>query len=206
MEPRPKQYLLRNLHALQGQVVSVGCGRGVDELHLARRGRRVLATDIDQAKLDSLSAIAEQEGLAQLATQQLDTAGQVQLGQTFDSAYSGFLLHLFPMSEIRRVVLPNLHSLLRPNGAMMLVYRLVDPDRFRDRFQVSEIANGEVEALDVQEGTTGRLSIIPEATLTDLLGDLFRIEDLTTYTEPAYNRMSGDMNSEAIGVTLRRAC
>ena len=205
MESSPKQYLIAKTPLLRGSVLSIGCGRGADELHLARTGLDVLATDVDEEKLALLASVAEQEGLANLKTLVLDIATKVSIDRTFDAIYSGFLLHLVPIAEIKEVVVPNLLSLLQPDGVMVVVYRLIAPRRFSDRFRVTDVNDDRVEVLDVEEKREGRLSIIDGPRFREIFGDRFAIEDVTEYTEPAYNRMSDDMISEAVGATLRPA-
>jgi SAM-dependent methyltransferase len=205
MESSPKQYLITKVPLLRGSVLSIGCGRGADELYLARTGLDVLATDVDPGKLATLSSLAEQESLDNLKTLQLDIAAKVNIDRTFGAIYSGFLLHLLPIDKITEVVIPNLLSLLQPDSVMVVVYRLIAPSRFRDRFQVTGFHDDGVEVLDVEEQTRGCLSIIDGSRFREILGDRFEIEDVTEYTESAYNRMSDDMISEAVGATLRPA-
>ncbi|NKB69038.1 MAG: methyltransferase domain-containing protein [Candidatus Latescibacteria bacterium] len=205
MEASPKQYLIAKTPLLRGSVLSIGCGRGADELHLARMGLDVLATDVDPEKLEMVASIAEQEGLDNLKTLRLNIAAKANIDQTFDAIYSGFLLHLIPIDKIKEVVVANLLSLLEPDGVMVMVYRLIAPSRFRNRFQVTGFYDDGVEILDVEEKTKGCLSIIDRSRFREIFGDRFVIEDITEYTEPAYNRMSDDMISEAVGATLRPA-
>ena len=54
MEASPKQYLITKIPLLRGSVLSIGCGRGADELYLARTGLDVLATDVDLEKLETV--------------------------------------------------------------------------------------------------------------------------------------------------------
>ena len=205
MESSPKQYLITKTPLFRGAILSIGCGWGTDELYLARTGLDVLATDVDPEKLEKVASVAGQESLDNLKTLQLDIVAKVNIDQTFGAIYSGFLLHLIPIDKITEVVIPNLLSLLQLDGVMVVVYRLIAPSRFRDRFQVTGFNDDGVEVLDVEEKTRGCLSIIDGSRFREIFGDRFVIDDVTEYTESAYNRMSDDMISEAVGATLRPA-
>lgn len=98
--------------------LDVAAGSGGLSIPAARRGARVLATDISPRMLARLAARARREGLAELETRVSDgQALEVESG-TFDLAGSQFGVMLFPdlpkgLSEMRRAT--------RPGGRVLLV-------------------------------------------------------------------------------------
>ena len=137
---------LERRFARNARLIDLGCGTGLDAVHLAHSGRTVLATDWSPGMVERTAARAAQSGLAaRIAVlrvgahqlEQIDTAGG------FDGAYSNF----GPLNCV-----PNLDALsaqcvrlLRPGGTLVfsvigricpweyLYYRWRRPERAKIR-------------------------------------------------------------------------
>lgn len=74
-------------------VLDIGCGVGTEAVHLARRGVRVLATDISPGMVEVARIRAEREGVGDLVRVGRVAAGdlsRVLAGRSFDGAYASF--------------------------------------------------------------------------------------------------------------------
>lgn len=111
------------------RVLDVAAGAGEQTLRIARRvgpTGHVLATDLAPALLERAQADAAAEGLANVATRELDGEDTADLGAaTFDAAVSRVGLIYFPD---RHRALTGIHHVLRPGGRVSLV-SYSTPDR-----------------------------------------------------------------------------
>jgi SAM-dependent methyltransferase len=137
------------------RLVDVGCGTGLDAVHLASGGRHVLATDWSPAMIERTRARAADAGI----TDRIDAraTGGHELGRldasfdgVFDGAYSNFgPLNCVPdLREFAR----QCARLLRPGGELVfsvigrvcpwewLYYRFRRPERARIRFARGPVA------------------------------------------------------------------
>ncbi len=105
-------------------ILEVGCGTGTETLSLARRGIRVIATDLSSKMLGVLQRKAEAAGLSDFVVpvhsrpyallDKLKDAGYARV----DGAYSTYgAVNTEPRLED---FFENLHSLLRPDGKLIL--------------------------------------------------------------------------------------
>lgn len=105
------------------RVIEIGCGTGIEAVHLARRGVRVLATDLSAEMVDRTARRAAQAGLQDVVQTRRLAAGE--LGAlideyergAFDGAYSSF----GPMNgepDLRAVSAP-LADLIRTGGTVI---------------------------------------------------------------------------------------
>lgn len=76
-----------------GRVLEIGCGTGEDAVHLARRGIRVLATDVSEPMLRVAAHKAERAGCAErieFRRVPMEQLGSELAGETFDGVFSNF--------------------------------------------------------------------------------------------------------------------
>ncbi|WP_158059572.1 class I SAM-dependent methyltransferase [Halorussus halophilus] len=103
------------------QVLDVAAGSGALSIPAARRGARVLATDISPTMVEQLEVRAREEGLSNLEARVMDGHSLELEDDTFDIAGSQFGVMLFPdlprgLSELTRVTKPGGHVLLVTMG------------------------------------------------------------------------------------------
>lgn len=145
--------VLERRFATQARLIDLGCGTGIDAVHLAGTGRRVLATDwsphmvertVQRAAAAQLSGHVEARVLGAHELEKLD-------GQ-FDGAYSNF----GPLNCVPdlRALSAQCQRLLRPGGLLVfsvigrycpweyLYYRWRRPERARIRFATGPVAVG----------------------------------------------------------------
>lgn len=132
--------------ARDARLIDLGCGTGIDAVHLAQGGRTVLATDWSPGMVERTVARAAQTGLAaridarRLGAHQLE---QIDTAGGFDGAYSNFgPLNCVPALD---VLSAQCARLLRPGGKLVfsvigricpweyLYYRWRRPERARIR-------------------------------------------------------------------------
>lgn len=135
------------------RLIDLGCGTGIDAVHLASRGRNVLATDWSPRMVErtaqraAAARVGERVETRVLGAHELD-----RLGGGFDGAYSNF----GPLNCVPdlRAFAANCHRLLRPGGELVfsvigrhcpweyLYYRWRRPERARIRFAPGPVAVG----------------------------------------------------------------
>lgn len=102
------------------RILDVGCGTGIDALHLAQRGHSVVAVDASAGMLAELRRKADAQGLAgRIAVRQLD-AGE--LASLPDSGFDGLIAAFAVLNTV-----PDLAAfavaaarLLRPGGRVLI--------------------------------------------------------------------------------------
>src|SRR4051812_14624051 len=133
------------------RVIDLGCGTGIDAVHLASRGRRVLATDWSPAMVERTTARAATAGVHERVEARCLGAHQLAaLGGSFDGAYSNFgPLNCVPdMGEFAwqcgRLLRPGGHLVASVIGRICpweyLYYRFRRPERARIRRAVGPVA------------------------------------------------------------------
>jgi SAM-dependent methyltransferase len=106
------------------RVIEIGCGTGIEAVHLARRGIRVLATDLSPEMVDLTARRAARAGVQDMVQTRHLAAGElgVLLDEyergSFDGAYSSF----GPLNgePNLRAVSASLAGLIRPSGALVV--------------------------------------------------------------------------------------
>lgn len=102
-------------------VLEIGCGTGTEALHLARRGVRVLASDLSDEMVRATEARARAEGVSDRVRAIRCAAGQlsdVLSDQRYDGAFASFgALNCEP--DLARV-LEGLSELLVPNASFLV--------------------------------------------------------------------------------------
>jgi SAM-dependent methyltransferase len=143
--------VLERRFARDARLIDLGCGTGIDAVHLATTGRRVLATDWSPLMVDRTAQRAADQGVAErvesrcLGAQELD-----QLDGVFDGAYSNF----GPLNCVPDLggLASQCQRLLRPGGLLIfsvigricpweyLYYRWRRPARARIRRSAGPVA------------------------------------------------------------------
>ncbi len=104
-------------------VLEVNCGTGVDAVWLARRGHRVLATDVAPAMVSRARAAADGAGVSDLVSTEVlaleDLGRLADRGQRFDAILSDFG-GLNCVTDLRPV-LKGMAGVLEPGGVALLV-------------------------------------------------------------------------------------
>lgn len=145
--------MLERRFARQARLIDLGCGTGIDAVHLAATGRDVLATDWSPLMVDRTAQRAAAAQLAGRVEPRLLGAHELaQLDGVFDGAYSNFgPLNCVP--DLRELS-AQCHRLLRPGGQLVfsvigrycpweyLYYRWRRPERARIRFARGPVAVG----------------------------------------------------------------
>jgi ubiquinone/menaquinone biosynthesis C-methylase UbiE len=106
------------------RVLELGCGTGEDTVWLARRGIRVLATDISSAMLEVTRDKARIAGVdSRVETRQLELARFSGDEARFDRPFDGALSNFGPLNCVpdRTGVARALASLVRPGGVVVTV-------------------------------------------------------------------------------------
>ncbi len=202
-EDQPKEFLVRHLHHLRSPLLSLGCGAGTDELHMARHGLEVLATDRDVVKVRTVQNRAVQKGIHRIQTLRFDILSDPLPERSFLSIYSAFLLHLLPMGVSRNVFLPKVRQLLAIDGVAMVICRQVRPDRLGHRFSFERITGQEFRIIDSITHRATQVSLLDRLTLKGMLEQHFEIIHMEEYIEPRYNKLAEDEASEIIAAILR---
>ena len=105
------------------EILEINCGTGIDAVYLAKRGYRVLGTDIAQGMLSIAEEKVRREGLkARLIFQRLANADLDKLKpRRFDHIFSNFGgLNCSPPEELKKI-LQTFPHLLKPQGKITLV-------------------------------------------------------------------------------------
>lgn len=135
---------LERRFARQARLIDLGCGTGIDAVHLAQSGRTVLATDWSPLMVErTASRAADAQVSARVQARCLGAHELAQLDGTYDGAYSNFgPLNCVPDLEL---LSQQCRRLLRPGGLLMfsvigricpweyLCYRWSRPERARIR-------------------------------------------------------------------------
>ncbi len=103
------------------RVLEIGCGTGVDAVHLAQAGLLVHATDISMSMLGVARQRIEREGLSRRITldhRAVEDLIQVDMPGPFDGAYSNF--GVFNCVQDFHVAASNLRRLIRPGGKLII--------------------------------------------------------------------------------------
>ncbi len=145
--------VLEDRFAPQSRLIDLGCGTGIDAVHLAGTGRSVLATDWSPLMVERTArrATAAQAG-GRVEPRVLGAHELEQLEGEFDGAYSNF----GPLNCVPdlRALAEQCHRLLRPGGQLVfsvigrycpweyLYYRWSRPQRARIRFSAGPVAVG----------------------------------------------------------------
>jgi len=142
---------LEKRFAREARLIDLGCGTGIDAVHLAKTGREVLATDWSPLMVERTAQRAAFAQLADRVTARLLGAHELeQLDGRFDGAYSNF----GPLNCVPdlRAMSAQCHRLLRPGGQLVfsvigrycpweyLYYRWRRPERARIRFARGPVA------------------------------------------------------------------
>lgn len=145
--------VLERRFARDARLLDLGCGTGLDALHLARTGRQVLATDWSPLMVERTRQRADAAGIAERLEARVLGAHQLeQLQGRFDGAYSDF----GPLNCVPDLaaLAAQCHRLLRPGGQLVfsvigrycpweyLYYRWRRPERARIRFASGPVAVG----------------------------------------------------------------
>jgi ubiquinone/menaquinone biosynthesis C-methylase UbiE len=102
-----------------GYILDLGCGTGIDAVHLARVGFRVHAIDISEAMLQATQKRSEREGIADRVTfelRALEGLSHLKEPGPFDGAISNF--GAFNCVRDLHGVASSLAQLIRPGGAL----------------------------------------------------------------------------------------
>jgi ubiquinone/menaquinone biosynthesis C-methylase UbiE len=105
------------------RVLEIGCGTGVDAVHLARAGVRVHATDISPFMLSIAHARIEREGLAHRVTlehRSIEQLSDMEESNAFDGAFSNF--GAFNCTKDLCYAASTLARLIRPGGRLALCF------------------------------------------------------------------------------------
>ena len=105
------------------RVLEIGCGTGVDAVHLARAGIRVHATDISPRMLCMARERIEREGLTHRVTLErraIEQLGDMEEPNAFDGAFSNF--GAFNCTYDLCAAASNLAKLIRPGGKLALCF------------------------------------------------------------------------------------
>jgi len=103
------------------RVLEIGCGTGVDAVHLAQAGLQVHATDISMSMLCVLQQRIEREGLDRRITldhRAVEDLVHVDMPGAFDGAFSNF--GVFNCVQDLHVAASNLAGLIRPGGKLII--------------------------------------------------------------------------------------
>jgi SAM-dependent methyltransferase len=145
--------VLERRFAPDARIIDLGCGTGIDAVHLAQTGRGVLATDWSPQMVERTAQRAAAAGLAaRVEARALGAHELDQLDGRFDGAYSNF----GPLNCVPDLgaLSAQCHRLLRPGGQLVfsvigrycpweyLYYRWRRPERARIRFARGPVAVG----------------------------------------------------------------
>ena len=124
---------IERLAALSGseKVLDAGCGPGPISLLLAPAVAQVTAVDLSQAMLHKARQTAADRKLTNIEFRLGNLANLPWPDQTFDLIVSRYAAHHWPNPQ---AVMYELARLLRPNGHMLLVDVMADPDPLLDTF------------------------------------------------------------------------
>lgn len=107
----------------QGRVLDLACGSGRHALHLAKRGYEVIGLDRNTEALTTLSKTAQDDGLPNLTTKELDLELDVNnpppLGE---NEFTGVLIFHY----LYRPIFPNIIKALKPGGIVIYETFLID--------------------------------------------------------------------------------
>jgi len=107
----------------QGRVLDLACGSGRHALHLAKRGYEVIGLDRNTEALTTLSKTAQDEGLPNLTTRELDletdSDAPPSLGET---EFTGVLVFHY----LYRPIFPNIIKALKRGGMLIYETFLID--------------------------------------------------------------------------------
>ncbi len=118
-------YLEKHLPAKNLNLLEINCGTGEDALWLAKKGHRVVCTDVSASMLEIVKAKVSNAKLEKKITiQQLDLT-KIESWETtekYDIIFSNFAgLNCLNPTELQ-VTLAELSKLLKPNGQLILVF------------------------------------------------------------------------------------
>jgi SAM-dependent methyltransferase len=145
--------VLERRFAREGHLIDLGCGTGIDAVHLAHTGRQVLATDWSPLMVERTRRRATAAQVEDRVESRVLGAHQLaQLDGRYDGAYSNF----GPLNCVPDLVglSAHCHRLLRPGGQLVfsvigrycpweyLYYRWRRPERARIRFARGPVAVG----------------------------------------------------------------
>jgi glycine/sarcosine N-methyltransferase len=121
--------LIREVVGDTADVLDCSCGIGTQAIGLARRGHRVLGTDISERSLERAHIEATRLG-ADVAFAVADFRDLATVSGTFDAVLScdNALPHLLDEAEIA-AALRAMHSKLRPGGLLLISIRDYDKER-----------------------------------------------------------------------------
>lgn len=144
---------LERRFARNSRLIDLGCGTGIDAVHLAQTGRSVLATDWSPLMVERTTRRAAEAQVAdRVEARALGAHELARLEGHFDGAYSNFgPLNCVP--DLRELS-AQCRRLLRPGGQLIfsvigrycpweyLYYRWRRPERARIRFATTPVAVG----------------------------------------------------------------
>jgi 2-polyprenyl-3-methyl-5-hydroxy-6-metoxy-1,4-benzoquinol methylase len=110
-------------------VLEYGCGTAALSRRLAPQVSRVLAMDASAGMIAEAAKFATAQGLANLATRQLDLLREPPPEERFDLIVSAMTLHHVTDTSL---LFRRLHSLLRPGGQMALADLFPEDGSFHD--------------------------------------------------------------------------
>jgi adenylylsulfate kinase-like enzyme/SAM-dependent methyltransferase len=105
------------------RLLEIGCGNGRDASFFSSRGLRVVAIDASSAAIEICHKLHGTEG-AHFAVGKLGD-GHVAVGDSFDVAYSRFVLHAMTQAEEEATLL-EAYRKLRPGGTLYLECRSIN--------------------------------------------------------------------------------
>ena len=153
------------------RILELGCGTGRDAAFFARRGIRVVATDISPAMVEATRARAARDGLEDLVTAHVAAASvAAEMEDTFDGAYSnGAVLNMEPdltraSRGLATCVRPGGHAVLAVANRLSLFELLVYPLLLRPRKAFRKL--GASVPIPISREDPGKRYVVPTRFLT----------------------------------------
>lgn len=117
--------IIECLNECKTPILDLGCGVGIDTLHLVECGHRVVSCDFSRAALEKIK-----ENIPEARTMQFNMKEQLPFGNDlFDFIIANKSIHYFSEQETRKIV-RELHRILKINGVFAFVVNSTNDTNF----------------------------------------------------------------------------